>query len=231
MRRLVLVRHGESRWNAEARIQGQRCAGLSSLGHEQAARTAAALTGIHGALDVRLVSSDLRRTLETVAPLEQAFEQPADRDPRLRERSFGTWEGRLRAEVVSAEGPRWQRWLAGEDVVEEVGGESAGALTDRVAPVLRALLDTTPAGGVTIVVTHGGPIWHGTHRLLGLPSGTFAGVDNACLTEIVDLDGRVAIDRWNDVGHLPPHLRTGWRPAAPAAARVRPTSAAPPVGR
>jgi glucosyl-3-phosphoglycerate phosphatase len=238
MRRLVLVRHGESLWNAEARIQGQRCAGLSEIGHAQAKATAAFLAAVYPA--AQLASSDLQRTLETARPLAEALGREPVEDRRLRERSFGAWEGRLRAEVIVEDAARWQRWLDGDDVVGEVGGESALQLADRVTPALRHLLDATPAGGTTIAVTHGGPVWHGTHRLLGLRPGTLGGVGNTSVTELVTFDGRstgvgvspapVVLDRWNELAHLPLELRTGWTPTVTAAAAAE-GSDAPPVGR
>lgn len=223
MKRLVLVRHGESIWNAEARIQGQRCAGLSEIGHRQAEAVAASLASTYP--HARLVTSDLQRTRETMAPLAAALGRTADEDAGLRERTFGAWEGRLRREVVASEPGRWRRWLAGEDVVEEIGGESAEQLGDRVEPRLRALVDDLDDDGVTIAVTHGGPVWYGTHRLFGLPFGTLGAVDNTSVTEVVAWDGRLVLDRWNEVAHLPSELRTGWRP------RPRAVADGPPVGR
>lgn len=214
MKRLVLVRHGESVWNAEGRIQGQRCAGLSEVGHAQAEVTANALADSYP--DALLVASDLQRTMETALPLSKALGREIVQDVRLRERSFGTWEGRMRHEVVAGDGERWERFLTGEDaVVEEVGGETAAQLGDRVEPLFRELLRSTPDGQVTVAVTHGGPVWHGTHRLLGLPVLTLGGVSNACVTEFIAAadDGRLVLDRWNQVSHLPRDLRTTWRPA------------------
>lgn len=232
MRRLVLVRHGESRWNAEGRIQGQSCDGLSELGHRQAELVAAHLAATYP--DARLVSSDLQRCVETAAPLATALGHDPVLDPALRERSFGSWERRLRTDVIAAEPRRWRRWLDGEDVVAEVGGESAQMLADRVAPVLQSLLKATDDDGVTIVVTHGGPVWHGTHRLLGLAPGTLGGVGNTSVTELVGYDGTptgvgvtpapVVLDRWNELAHLGVALRTGWKPTSA-------TSDGPPVGR
>jgi glucosyl-3-phosphoglycerate phosphatase len=213
MKRLVLVRHGESLWNAEGRIQGQRCAGLSEIGHAQAEVTANALADSYP--DALLVASDLQRTMETALPLSKALGREIVQDSRLRERSFGTWEGRLRHDVVAGDAARWERFLTGEDaVVEEVGGETAAQLGDRVEPLLRDLLRSTADGQVTIAVTHGGPVWHGTHRLLGLRIPTLGGVGNACVTEfIAAADGdRLVLDRWNQVSHLPRDLRTTWRP-------------------
>jgi glucosyl-3-phosphoglycerate phosphatase len=230
VRRLVLLRHGESVWNAEGRIQGQRCEGLSDLGHEQARLAAGSLARAYP--DAAVVTSDLPRCVETAAPLTAMLGVVAVHDRRLRERSFGDWEGRLRSEVAEEDADRWRRWLLGEDVVGEVGGESARELADRIEPVWCELLAATPDGAVTIAVTHGGPVWHGTHRVLGLTPGTLGGVSNASVTELIGWDagvgpgGRAAaivLDRWNEAAHLPVELRTSWRP--------RVTSDAPPVGR
>jgi glucosyl-3-phosphoglycerate phosphatase len=232
VKRLVLVRHGESVWNAERRIQGQACAGLSTRGHAQAAAAALALAAGHP--DARLVTSDLQRTRETVAPLEAVLGRKAEPDARLRERSFGSWEERLRDEVAATDDDRWQRWLGGEDVIGEIGGETSQELTARVGPVLRELLETTADGGVTVAVTHGGPVWHGVHDLTGAPLGTFGGVDNASFHELLAFDGSgtVVLDRWNEVGHVPTHLRSGWDPATGTnAAEADVAADAPPVGR
>lgn len=207
MRRLLLVRHGESIWNAEARIQGQRCEGLSERGWAQARTTAVALADAYPS--ALLVTSDLRRTRETTAPLEEALGTSARHEPRLRERDFGTWEGLLRDDVVRDDAERWGRWRAGEDVVmAEIGGETTEALRRRVEPVLRDLAVGTPDGAVTIAVTHGGPVWYGVQGLLGLTDGTLGAVANASVTEVVVRDdGRLALGRWNETAHLPVELR------------------------
>ena len=223
MRRLILVRHGESVYNADARIQGQRCEGLSELGHSQAKATAAALAATYP--DARLVMSDLQRTRETMAPLAAALAREPDEDARLRERSFGDWEGRLRVEVERDDPDRWARWVGGEDVIGEIGGESRTQLIDRVVPVFERLLIGMADDEVTIAVTHGGPVWHGLHRMLGLDQPILGGVRNCSITELgADVGAeRPLLRSWNEVGHLPPELREGWR--------TRPTSTdGPPVG-
>ena len=223
MRRLVLVRHGESRWNAEGRIQGHACDGLSSLGHAQARVTAAALAGAYP--DAEVVSSDLTRAVQTTEALAAELDRPFGTDKRLRERSFGAWEERLGDDVAASEPDRWRRWLAGEDVIGEVGGETGAQLADRVAPALHDLLGATADDGVTIVVTHGGSIWHGIHRMLDLPLPSLGGVANTAVAEVIShgvqaADGddiraaRAVLDRWNEVAHLPVELRTAWRPRA-----------------
>lgn len=213
MRRLVLVRHGESVWNAEGRIQGQACAGLSAVGHAQAERVARTLAERHG--EAHLVSSDLQRTRETVAPLEALLGRAAAVEVALRERDFGAWEGLARDEARSLDEDRWQRFRAGEEVMEEIGGETSATLTGRAVAAFRALVDGLDDGGVVVAVTHGGPIWFGLHALLGLDPGRLGGVDNASITELVwdgvgGDDDAVVLERWNEVGHLPEGMRTGW---------------------
>ncbi len=226
MTQLVLVRHGLSAWNIERRIQGQAGSGLSPDGHEQAERTAGWLAETYP--DARLWSSDLQRCRETVAPLAAATGTAPTFDERLRERDFGDWSGLLLGEVESGYPELWARWRAGEDVVAEVGGESSRALTDRVVVALTEVLDATPADGAAVVVTHGGPVWHGTHALLSLPHGTLGGVGNAAVTELVrGGDGAYHLAAWNQTAHLPPSLRSYLRPADGRAASRR----APAVGR
>jgi glucosyl-3-phosphoglycerate phosphatase len=241
VRQLLLVRHGESRWNAEGRIQGQACAGLSARGHAQvqaladsvgpglARRVAADPAG------VRLVTSDLQRATETAAPLGRLLGIDPVHDRRLRERSFGSWEGRSHSELAIDEPERYRRWTTGVDVMGEIGAESAAELADRVAPALAELLTATPRGGVTVAVSHGGSIWHGLHRLLHLPPRSLGPVGNASVAEVlllVEEDGAPArvdegtgggngtgrllpsgvhavLASYNDLAHLPTELRTG----------------------
>lgn len=207
MRRLVLVRHGESIWNTERRIQGHACAGLAERGFSQARAAAEALAVVDR--DARVVTSDLLRAEQTAAVIAQVLGVDLERDPAVRERSFGRWEGRTKDEIAADDPDVWRRWSRGDDVVGEVGGESSAVFARRVEEALASLWDRTEDGATTIVVTHGGTIWHGTHRVLRASPGTFGGVDNASLTALVRSGrGRVQCAHWNEVGHLPAGLRS-----------------------
>lgn len=223
MGRLILVRHGESVWNAEGRIQGQACNGLSPIGIEQAQYTANALAAAYA--NALLVSSDIFRTRQTVEPLSALLSVTPVFDPRLRERSFGTWETQLRSEIQASDPDRWARHVAGEDVIGEIGGETAEELVDRVLAAFRAILADASDDQIVIAVTHGGPVYYGVHRALGLQPGVLGTVANTSITELVAFAGEapvtrplpVVLERYNEIAHLPVELRTTWRPARAAA--------------
>ncbi len=220
MTRLVLVRHGQSAWNAQHRIQGQSGEGLTEVGRAQADGTAAWVASTHP--DAVLVSSDLQRCRETAAPIAAALGREVVEDPDLRERSFGRWEGLSLAEVEAADPELWRRWRSGEDVVAEVGGESGDALARRVTAAYQRHVDQRGGAGRTIVVvTHGGPVWHGMHALLDLPWATLGGVGNAAVSELVRGDRSWWCESWNQTAHLPPELRTSFRPSETRTAASR----------
>jgi glucosyl-3-phosphoglycerate phosphatase len=219
MRRLVLVRHGESVWNAEGRIQGQACNGLSDVGIEQANVTARTLAETYP--DAILLSSDIYRTKQTVAPLSDLLGVTPVFDARLRERHFGAWETQLRTEIQTADADRWARHVAGEDVIGEIGGETAEELVVRVLAAFTEVLSGMAENQVVIAVTHGGPVYYGVHRALGLNPGVLGTVANTSITELVQFAGKppaprplpVVLERYNEIAHLPVGLRTLWRPA------------------
>src|SRR5512134_3367418 len=96
MTMLWLIRHGETSWNAEGRVQGQTDVPLSDVGHSQARALADRLAGrSFGAL----YSSDLQRVTQTALPVSQTLGLPIRAEPRLRERHYGMFETLTYAEV------------------------------------------------------------------------------------------------------------------------------------
>jgi probable phosphoglycerate mutase len=158
-RRLLLVRHGESTWNADARWQGQADPPLSDLGERQARAAAAPVSalGVHV-----VVTSDLeraRRTAELLVP--DGVELIVERD--FREREAGDWTGLTRAEIED----RDPGALAARR--SPSGFEGDESLLARAVPALWRVLDRLTADGAALVVTHGGVI--GTvERHLGAPN-------------------------------------------------------------
>ena len=145
---LLLVRHGQSEWNARGLMQGQaEGIPLTELGHVQAAGAAAELAALGpGAL----ISSDLLRARQTAEHCARATGLPVSVTAALREQGYGVLEGRPSRElwdVVDWTDPHW----AAE------GGESRARLHERVAAFLRQLR-TDPPADVVALVTHGDTI-------------------------------------------------------------------------
>ena len=208
VRRLVLVRHGESVWNVEKRVQGQTCRGLTEHGHVQAARTGEWLGAWLG--EAPVVSSDLGRCVDTAAPIAAALGVRPITDMMLRERHFGRWEGLDRDGLEADDPERFARWRAGEDVIAEVGGESDAVLRERAGRAFSALLGADDGADTVVAVTHGGTIWYGVHELLRLAGYRLGAVHNASVTELVHGGrGPAGLDpdlphlaRFNETSHL-----------------------------
>lgn len=149
---LYIVRHGETDWNAERRIQGQIDTHLNEKGRLQARNTARALKSL-GILDTAdaIVSSDLSRARETadlIASLCPGKPQHTDID--LRECHFGAYEGRI---LLPGEATR--TWDEGDLDYEIPGGESGRTF---IARGLRAFRSAAHRGSKVVVVSHGGLI-------------------------------------------------------------------------
>jgi probable phosphoglycerate mutase len=152
--RLILVRHGETDWNREGRLQGGKDIPLNPLGREQAAEAAARLRDrVPDFATLDFVASPMQRARETMDILRHELALPAGAyriDERLRELTFGSWEGFTWQDVQKAE--REQAQLRKRDKWGFVppGGESYRMLAERVRPVLAGLT------GETVIVSHGG---------------------------------------------------------------------------
>ncbi|HEX3607880.1 MAG TPA: histidine phosphatase family protein [Candidatus Dormibacteraeota bacterium] len=156
---LHLVRHGESGWNAERRVQGHAAAApsLTPLGRAQA-RDAADLLADRAPHARLVVSSDLPRARETALIVALALGLPLRWDAELREQNLGELEGRLRDEphgagtVGSTVDELWR-----SPRLRPAGGESIAELHLRVHRALARLAASAPPAGL-IVVTHGGVV-------------------------------------------------------------------------
>lgn len=149
-RRLLLVRHGESTWNALSRWQGQADPPLSPFGERQAEEAAVRLAEI--ATITAAWASDLvraRRTAELIAG--HLGIAPVREEPRLRERDVGSWSGLTRDEIEE----RWPGYLASRRSPPDFEGDDE--LLARTRAGLAAAVDASDPGEV-LVVTHGGVI-------------------------------------------------------------------------
>ncbi|GAO01670.1 histidine phosphatase family protein [Anaeromyxobacter sp. PSR-1] len=150
-RHVLLVRHGETDWNAAGRLQGQTDVPLNANGRAQALALAVRLR----AEGVRAIgSSDLSRARGTAELVGGALGlEVALVDEDLRERGYGAWEGLTRGECAARDPDAWARHLA-DPRTPPPGGETTEALLARVVPAIHRAAErlATPA----LVVTHGG---------------------------------------------------------------------------
>ena len=198
--RVVLVRHGESEWNAAGRIQGQGGAGLSEMGHRQAKAASEYLRGRYPDVSA-IVRSDLERVVETAQPFEAVRDVDVTVDVRWREIDVGTWSGLTWAEVAEQDPTTLAAWRGGEDV-RRGGGETFAELRERTSQALHGLRDV---GGTVVVFTHGGCIRLGVAEAIGIPlmgEAALTPVANCSVTELL-LDGdRRELSAYNVRDHL-----------------------------
>jgi probable phosphoglycerate mutase len=168
---LIVLRHGQTAWNAEGRIQGQLDVELTELGIEQAAQAAQRLAGLN---PDAIVSSDLRRAADTAAALAAVTGLPVRYDPRLRERDFGLWQGLTGAEAAARYPDEYARWQAGEPI-DGCGVESREDMAKRASAAFQDAADLVP-GGTVVAVGHGGASKHGLVALLGWPPEVLPGL-------------------------------------------------------
>ena len=147
---LLLLRHGQSTWNAEGRWQGWADPPLSAAGVAQAE---AALPALLDAGFEAVVSSDLERARATAEILARGVNAPVEVDARLRERDVGAWVGLTAAGIEQRWPGRLEAWRAGR-LVRPPGGESDAQLEARALDALH-LLSSRPERAV-LVVTHAG---------------------------------------------------------------------------
>lgn len=143
---LVLVRHGETDWNRDRRVQGQTDIPLNETGRRQALALSAELNGRAFAA---VYSSDLVRAYETATILAEPRSLTVIPVPALREKDFGSWEGLTDAEVLR----RFPHALAGPWGDAETSAEVSTRVVAAVSEIVAA-----HAGDAVLVVTHGGPI-------------------------------------------------------------------------
>lgn len=162
---IYLIRHGETDWNAQLRIQGHRDLPLNASGQAQAQALARALAGVSFAA---IYSSDLQRARETAQPLAETAGIAIRLENDLRERHFGCCEGKTREDIAAGD-PAVAQGMAGRrpDYVIP-GGESLLQLRTRVEACLLRLA-SRHAGETIAVVTHGGVLDIVYRRVHGVP--------------------------------------------------------------
>lgn len=202
----MLVRHGQSTWNREHRIQGQLDPPLSPEGLRQAELLARRLASRQFA---GFYASDLKRAFETAEAIGAVVGMRPVPESSLREIFLGEWEGLTTSEIAERFPEAWAAWVDHPDWDVVPGGEGAAFFDTRVAAAIDDIVRKHPAGDV-LLVTHGGVIQVALHRIVGRASrGLFPfKIQNASISLIERRNGRTIIGGVNDIAHLDAALAT-----------------------
>jgi probable phosphoglycerate mutase len=153
----LLVRHGETLWNAERRLQGWLDIPINDTGRKQAAQLARHLASAAFTTDIHAVySSDLSRAYDTACIATPHMDKPILRDPRLRERSYGIYQGEAWSSLSKASDGKALIDFRNPDLAVE-GGESYLEFSKRVSSAFEDIARQHPGQNV-LVFTHGGVI-------------------------------------------------------------------------
>jgi bisphosphoglycerate-dependent phosphoglycerate mutase family 1 len=164
VRRLLIVRHGESEWNREGRWQGWEDIALTPAGEGQARARGGELRAM-GLQFAAVHTSDLVRAARTAELLAEALSVAAPKPDRgLRERFGGEWQGCNREQIIERWPAERAAWRRGE-LAAPPGGETDAQVLDRVRQTL-VRLDAENPPGALLIVSH-----HGVVRLLSTRAG------------------------------------------------------------
>lgn len=201
MLRLFLVRHGQSVWNDEKRIQGQQDIPLGDEGRKQAIALGERLKGRQFQA---CFSSPLKRATETAELILKASgnSTPIITLLELMERNFGDWEGKSIDDLQLLFPNDFSQWLAAHQIPAPPNGESMDELMKRVERGLDQILAVKE--GNVLVVGHSGSIKAAICIFFRLPLSSFVRmrIDNASLTILEIEDGRNRLVQFNDTCHL-----------------------------
>jgi 2,3-bisphosphoglycerate-dependent phosphoglycerate mutase len=198
--RVLAMRHGETAWNVDTRIQGKLNIGLNEKGRNQAERLGAAL-----ALEpiTAIYSSDLWRAYDTALAISRAIGVPVVTDEGLRERGFGVFEGKTYAEIAE----RWPelalRWRQRDPDFHPEGGESLTQFRDRILTASQALAARHP-GEQIAMVAHGGvmDVLYRAATGQSIQATRTWALGNAVINRLLWVPTTFSLVGWNDTTHL-----------------------------
>ena len=198
--RILAVRHGETAWNTESRIQGHTDIPLNDTGLWQADRVARAL---HDERLQAVYSSDLLRARATAEAIAQAQQLTLRLETGLRERHFGHLEGLTRDEIAQRWPEQTRRWLARDPAFGPDGGETLQAFYDRCVGTLAHLARRHP-GECIAVVAHGGVLdcFYRAANRIALDAPRAWKVGNATINRLLYSAEGFTLVGWADDQHL-----------------------------
>ncbi len=198
--RILAIRHGETAWNVDTRIQGQLDIPLNDTGRWQAGRVAEALAGEDIAA---IYASDLVRAADTAAAISLRTGLPVIHDQGLRERRFGLFQGRTVAEIEAIHPDLVRRWKSREPDFEPEGAESLRVFYQRSVDAAQRLAAAHP-GETVVLVAHGGVLDCLYRAACGMPieAPRTWQLGNASINRLLFTGERLTMIGWGDIQHL-----------------------------
>ena len=198
--RILAIRHGETMWNVDSRIQGHLDISLNDTGRWQAERLGLALKDEPIAA---IYASDLSRAHDTALAVSRHTGVPVQAEPGLRERSFGEFEGRTFAEIETELPEQAQRWRQRDPAFTPAGGESRLMLEARVLSVAARLAAQHPGEQIALFA-HGGvmDILYRAATRLDLQAARTWALGNTAVNRLLWSPEGFSLVGWADVQHL-----------------------------
>lgn len=200
--RILAIRHGETAWNAEMRMQGQLDTPLNEIGRWQAGQLAKAIGD--EPIDA-IYASDLDRAMHTALPLARIVGRSVVAEPGLRERAFGIFEGHAYAEIDRRWPEQAMRWRTRDPGFGPQGGESLHAFNQRCIQTAERLV-AGHAGHTVVWITHGGVLdcLYRVATRLALDAPRTWPLGNAAVNRLLYADQGLMLVGWGDSRHLAP---------------------------
>ncbi len=199
--RIIAVRHGETAWNRDTRIQGHTDIALNATGQWQARQLARALAQEPLAA---IYSSDLQRAQATAQAVAEATGAPLHLDAGLRERGFGAFEGRSFAEIEAQLPEQARRWRQREPDYAPEGGETLLQLRARVHAATEDIAARHP-GALLLLVAHGGvlDVLYRAATRQSIQAPRTWQLTNTAINRLLWTPGHgLSLVGWADTGHL-----------------------------
>ena len=198
--RILAIRHGETAWNVDTRIQGHLNIPLNDTGHWQAERLGQALAGEDIAA---IYASDLSRAHETALYVGRATGVAVMPELGLRERGFGDFEGKTFAEIEIALPDQAERWRKRDPSFAPAGGESLLQVQERVLATVDRLAKQHP-GELIVMVGHGGvmDVLYRAATRLDLQAARTWLLGNTAVNRLLWTPEGLSLVGWSDTQHL-----------------------------
>ncbi len=198
--KLLLTRHGQTDWNIAGRYQGQSDVPLNQTGQTQAAQIAKRLSTetIHA-----IYTSDLSRAANTAQAIADFHQLEIKKDSRLRELSFGDWEGMTYKEMAAHSPDLFSKWMTDSMNISTPNGETLAQLAARVKSAFDQIKDDHKDQTV-LIVSHSGALQSLLAVTLGVDLNRYwqFRVSQVSLSELIIVEDTVTLNLLNDVSHF-----------------------------